>query len=470
MKGSLGVDQTERIRSIFAGRLPGFTDLVCYWFEKSREAVVLGNAKRVGLVATNSIAKNTNLPVMRRITKDLTIYEAHSDEAWVVDGAAVRVSIILFGHKSADGIQKLNGVRVANINANLTSGIDVSAAKIQPENIGRSMLGIQKSGPFDVDGELARAWMRLPLNPNGLPNSSVLKPYRNGDDLMSNCRDKWLIDLPRGLNEAEASLFEAPFKYLSETLYDAQNPNLGTLKDVRSGARDQHARLRWWEPYWPRPEMRRQIQKVPRYIVTPETAEHRLFVWMSYPTLPDKNLIVIPRDDDSIFGILQSRIHECWVTVMGNRMGKGNQRRYNNSTCFETFPFPEDFLSSSENSNAFAHTIQLSAQRLNELRESWLTPSDLVKLVDEHTPDFPRRILPTNEEAADILNKRTLTNLYNDRPAWLEHAHRELDRAVAAAYGWQDDFDNGVLTDDEILKRLFELNQTRAKSEEQTAG
>ena len=138
MKGSLGVDQTERIRSIFAGRLPGFTDLVCYWFEKSREAVVLGNAKRVGLVATNSIAKNTNLPVMRRITKDLTIYEAHSDEAWVVDGAAVRVSIILFGHKSADGIQKLNGVRVANINANLTSGIDVSAAKIQPENIGRS--------------------------------------------------------------------------------------------------------------------------------------------------------------------------------------------------------------------------------------------------------------------------------------------------------------------------------------------
>ncbi|WP_062348000.1 hypothetical protein [Novosphingobium sp. CCH12-A3] len=55
-----------------------------------------------------------------------------------------------------------------------------------------------------------------------------------------------------------------------------------------------------------------------------------------------------------------------------------------------------------------------------------------------------------------------ITNLYNARPAWLDHAHRVLDEAVADAYGWGDDFRAGLLTDDEILARLFRLNQKRA--------
>jgi hypothetical protein len=50
-----------------------------------------------------------------------------------------------------------------------------------------------------------------------------------------------------------------------------------------------------------------------------------------------------------------------------------------------------------------------------------------------------------------------LTDLYNQRPAWLGDVHKELDAAVAAAYGWPAD-----LPDDEILERLFELNQERA--------
>jgi hypothetical protein len=43
------------------------------------------------------------------------------------------------------------------------------------------------------------------------------------------------------------------------------------------------------------------------------------------------------------------------------------------------------------------------------------------------------------------------------RLAWLDNVHRELDEAVAAAYGWPAD-----LSDDEILARLFELNRERA--------
>jgi hypothetical protein len=73
---------------------------------------------------------------------------------------------------------------------------------------------------------------------------------------------------------------------------------------------------------------------------------------------------------------------------------------------------------------------------------------------------YPDRIVAADEAAAKELKKRTLTNLYNQRPAWLDHAHKALDAAVAAAYGWPAD-----LPDEEILERLFKLNQARAKKD-----
>jgi hypothetical protein len=77
---------------------------------------------------------------------------------------------------------------------------------------------------------------------------------------------------------------------------------------------------------------------------------------------------------------------------------------------------------------------------------------------------YPDRILPRDEVAAKELAKRTLTNLYNARPVWLDNAHKALDEAVAEAYGWGDDWRAGRLTEDEILARLFRLNQERAKA------
>ena len=84
-----------------------------------------------------------------------------------------------------------------------------------------------------------------------------------------------------------------------------------------------------------------------------------------------------------------------------------------------------------------AQRIAAGARRLNELREAWLNPSDLVVRVSEVVSGYPDRILQKDDEAAAIaLKKRTLTNLYNERPTWLANAHRDLDEAVAAAYGW----------------------------------
>ena len=282
LKRRLGVEVTEAMRALYTGRLPGFTDLVCYWFENARVMIEAGTATRAGLVATNSIRKNTNLPVLHRIAAATRLFEAWSEEQWTVDGAAVDVSLICFGD-IGDETARLNGEPVGAINADLTSGLDLTAAKPLGLNRNGAFLGIQKSGPFDVPGEVARAWMLEPANPNGRVNAEVLKPYWNGDDLTGRPRDIFLIDLPLGLSKADASLFASPFRHIATTPDDDGK----TIEQLRT-ALGERAGPRWWEPHWPRPEMRSRIESLRRYLVTAETAQHRVFVWLSYPCCPTR--------------------------------------------------------------------------------------------------------------------------------------------------------------------------------------
>jgi hypothetical protein len=105
-----------------------------------------------------------------------------------------------------------------------------------------------------------------------------------------------------------------------------------------------------------------------------------------------------------------------------------------------------------------AQKIAAAAKRLDELRNNWLNPHDLVMHVPEVVDGYPDRILPKDEAAAQVLKRRTLTNLYNERPSWLNNAHRNMDEAVANAYGWKPD-----MADDEMLTKLLALNVGRAK-------
>ncbi len=89
-----------------------------------------------------------------------------------------------------------------------------------------------------------------------------------------------------------------------------------------------------------------------------------------------------------------------------------------------------------------------------------LNPPDLVDIVPEVAPGYPDRILPKTAEAAAKLKTRTLTNLYNERPSWLDSAHAELDRAVASAYGWPED-----ISTEDALARLLALNLERAEKQ-----
>lgn len=454
MKRRLGVAETLAIRAAFP-TLPGFTDLVCYWFDQALNSLRAHNTQRVGLVATNSIRKGTNLPILKRIADDARLFEAWSEERWVVEGANVDVSIVCFEARSERSLGiRLNGTTVTSINADLTSGLDLTRARTLRANGSGSYLGVQKSGPFDIEGDLARRWLREPTNLNRQTNSSVLKPYWNGDDLTGRPQDKWFIDLPIGLSEQAAALYQSPYKHLSTTP-DEDGKLLTKLREELGD----RAGPRWWEPHWPRPEMRSKVKSLQRYIATPETAQHRIFVWLSWPVLPDKNLIVFPRDDDTAFGVLHSRFHEAWALRKGSDLQ--DRPRYTLTTTFETFPFPEglgpDTLAIAYADDPRARAIAHAAAALDRLRRAWLNPPELVQTVPEVVPGFPDRLLPVSPEAAATLKTRTLTNLYNQRPRWLADAHDTLDRAVAAAYGWPAD----IATED-ALARLLELNLARA--------
>lgn len=114
-----------------------------------------------------------------------------------------------------------------------------------------------------------------------------------------------------------------------------------------------------------------------------------------------------------------------------------------------------------------AEAIARAAKRLNDLREAWLNPSEWTQRVPEVIPlgmtvsPYPDRILPKPGHEKDLA-ERTLTKLYNQRPAWLDAAHKELDTAVASAYGWADY--TPAMPDEEILKRLLALNLQRKRS------
>ena len=451
--GGLGEDYVLRMFAAWKDRVPREADLVCYWFVKAGGQIASGKATRVGLVATNSIRGGANRRALQAATDEHPIFDAWSDEPWVIDGASVRVSLVCFSgsddeHRPA---KCLDGKPVDVIHSDLTArrggiGIDLTGVKRLPANAGAAFMGDTKSGPFDVAGDLARKWLSLPANPNGRPNADVLKPWANGMDLTRRPAGKWIVDFGWDMTEAEAALYEVPFGYVREHVWPKRCKN-----------RAASVRRLWWRHERPRPEMWQALDGLSRFIATPRIAKHRLFVWLDAGICPDSQVIVIARDDDVIFGILHSRFHEAWSLRLGTSLE--DRPRYTPTTTFETYPFPDglspDVAAADYADDPPAVAIAEAARGLVKLRDRWLNPPEWVEWVDEPVPGYPKRPVARGEAAAKELKSRTLTKLYNARPRWLADAHAALDAAVAAAYGW-----HAGISEDEALQNLLALNST----------
>jgi hypothetical protein len=314
-----------------------------------------------------------------------------------------------------------NAKPVGAINANLTAATDLTQACRLLENAGICFQGPVKVGPFEIEADEAGRMLAAP-NPHGRPNSDVVRPWLNASDITGQSRDMYIVDFG-SMPLEEACLYEAPFEYIRRVVKPKRDQN-------RRGRRRDY----WWQHGETVPAMRSALAPFERYVATPRVAKHRVFVWVSSRTLPDSRLYVFARADDCFFGILQSRVHEVWALATSSRHGVGNDPTYNNTTCFETFPFPWP-PGQEPVDDPRVQAIAAAAADLVARRDAWLNP--------------------VGSSPAER-KQRTLTALYNARPAWLDLAHRALDAAVLAAYDWPTN-----LSDDEILERLLALNLER---------
>ena len=456
MRGELGDEYVDKLRELWAGRVPGGADLCCYWFEKARRHIEDGKCKRAGLLATQGIRGGANREVLKRIKGSGDIFFAISDSEWVLDGANVHISMIGFDG-GAETVHTLDGAVVPQIQPNLGSlGADLSTARRLSDHERLAFIGTTKKAPLDISFDVAIDMLRSP-NPHRRPNSDVLRLYLNAADVTGRTERRWIIDFGADMDEGAASLYERPFRHVRENVYP-----------LRRDHREPVQRTFWWRLARPCPDLFQAVRELPRFLVTTVVSKHRLFAWQDAPINPDHQLVVFVRSDDYLFGILQSRVHEVWALKMGTRLE--TRPRYTPTTCFETFPFPTP-------PEVHRSAIAEAARELNTLRENWLNPPEWIR---EEVLEFPGsttgpwsryvrhagadgigtvrfpRSVPRDADSAAKLAKRTMTNLYNARPEWLAEAHRRLDEAVFAAYGWLP-----TLTDDQILTYLLQLNLAR---------
>ncbi len=427
LRRNLGDIYVDNLLKLYKDRVPAEADLVTYWFEKARRMVEHKQVRAVGLVATQGIRGGANREVLKRIAETGNIFMAWSDRDWINEGAAVHISIVGFDGGD-EKKHSLNGVAVEDIHVDLSSGVDTTEADKLTENEDICFRADEKGGPFDIDAGEASKMLSAPMNVNGRPNSDVVRRWVNADDITGRPRQMWIIDF-FGMEESQAAKYELPFETLRERI-KAEQESPDEEKRVAK------PRTRWWLHRRPGSEMRTAVAGLTRFIATITTGKYRLFVWLDHSVLPDHQLYIFARDDDYFFGVLHSRAHEVWARAQGTQLREVESGfRYTPTSTFETFPFPWPPGKEPQDSPLVV-AIAEAARELVRERDNWLNPPGA---------------------APEELAKLTLTNLYNKRPKWLENAHRKLDEAVFAAYGWP-----ATLTDAELLERLLALNQARA--------
>ena len=411
MLTELGDDYTNRLRETYSDELDGAVDLCCYWFEQARAQIAAGRAQRAGLLATQAIRFSSNRRTLERIKETGDIFAAYDDLEWKPEepgSAAVHVAIVCFDDGS-ERVKTRNGSPASDIDTRLTDALHLDQAQRLPQNAGICFEGVKKGGPFDLTPQQAAA-MLADTNPNGKPNSDVVKRYVIGRDLNGKPQERWLIDFG-AMPEPDAQLYSLPYQHC-----------LMHVQPKRATNREHRRREQWWLHGRNRVELREAITPLTRYVGTCQVSKHRLFHFINADTTPDCTIDIFGRESDYFLGILESRFHKVWTAAIGTQLE--SRPRYIISECFEKFPFPTPTESQRQ-------AVAAAARTLDEQRRNVCQPRGV--------------------------HRRTMTSLYNENPPWLQGAHAALDAAVAAAYGWPAD-----LGEPEILRALVRLNVSGA--------
>ncbi len=464
MRDALGDAYTEALRQTYAGRVSDSSDLVMYWWQKAAELVAAGQVERFGFITTNSLRQTFNrrvlAPFLEGEAPALTLTLAVPDHPWVdaADGAAVRVAftvaeraapgrpegelltvtreVVAEGEDAADVTFRTQAGR---IQADLSIGADLDAVVALQANGGLANRGVQLFGAGFIVTPADAQTLGLGTVP-GLDQH--LRRYYNGRDLTDKPRGVLVIDL-FGLKADEViDRFPAVYQHVFEKVKPERDQNNRATY-----------RNNWWFFGEPRKEMRKALTALPRYIATVETAKHRLFQFLDADVLPDNKLVVIALDDAYALGVLSSRSHQVWALATGSHLGVGNDPVYVKSRCFDPFPFPAATEAQRADIRKLAEQLDVHRKR-QQAAHPTLTLTDLYNVVEKLKAGPMASLEPP-------LTPKEQTTHEHGLAAVVRELHRQLDAAVAAAYGWPTD-----LPEAEVLTRLVALNAARQQEEQ----
>jgi hypothetical protein len=432
--GTLGTDYREYLVQHLAHQKKGIADLCAYFF--LRVSQIIHEGGRCGLLATKTIAQGDTREVGLDQMEEAgwTITRAITSRKWP-GTAAVQVALLWLQKGKWKGKYILDDKPVIGINSSLNES--ESSRGNEFSLIANSALSFTGS-KLDATGFILQpeeAHMLVLRNPR---NNDVLFPFLNADDVNSQpdqSPTRWVIN------------FRAWPLELAETYPDCMSIVREKVKPQREKQNDKGGKELWWQYLRPRPALYSALTKLKRTLVIPIHSKYMICVWKETNLVFSHALCIIALEDEAYFALLQSTFHDAWARETSSSLGE--TLRYTPSKCFDTFPFPRNLQVLTEISelyNSHRQSIMLSGQEgLTQTYNRF------------HDPD---------ETAVDIVRLRKL--------------HKEMDEAVALAYGWDDlELEHGfhetkqglryTISEEarrEVLGRLLKLNHERYAEEE----
>jgi hypothetical protein len=414
LRQELGDEYVEKVYQKFPD-VKGQPDFCVFWFRKASD--LLDEKGRAGLVATNSISQVSGREASLEyvVNNGGIIYDAISTQEWSGD-AAVHVSIVNWA-KQAPKQRFLDSVLVPLISSSLKNEISVTSAVRLQANTNISFQSCELSGKgFIISQEDAEEWVQKDSK-----NRNVLKKMLDGKGLTNpNEKLDWVIDF-NDMSIEEASEYKLPFQRVKEK-----------VKPERDINKRKARQLNWWQFGEKRPAMRKALQGLGCYFAIPKIVKWVMFTTVDISILPCEANMVIASDDFYVLGILTSKVHRLWVKAQSSTLE--DRTRYTNTTCFETFPFPQLEPNSTTKAKQAIEKIRAAMQELHQYRSQQMESKQwgITKLYNEY---------------------------FHEPASQLYKLHAKLDKLVMQAYSFSED--------DDILSKLLELNMQLAEREKQ---
>ncbi len=455
IREDLGDGYVETLRAAYSN-VPESADFVMYWWHKAAEECLACRTRRFGFITTNSIRQTFNRRVVKRALElGVSLRFAIPDHPWVdtADGAAVRIAMTvgaldytlpekgsvaepppdpsrLPGELQVVSKEVANAdeisVEILCLRGRIGSGLNIGADLEDVVELESNSLIANNGVMLGSRGFIVEASDAIQGSP------SVLRPIINGNDILQRSRHARVIDF-FGLNPDQA-------RSAAPACYERV---LTTVKPERDSNRRASRRNNWWLFGEVMPKMRKSLELLNRYIVTAETAKHRIFSFLEARVVPEHPLIAIALPDAFHLGILSSRTHIIFALAAGGTLE--DRPRYNKSRCFDPFPFPE--CSEAQKARIRDLAEALDAHRKRAQADHGLGLTDIYNVLEKVRAG---ESLPAKDKAVhDAALVSTLKQLHDD-----------LDSAVADAYGWP-----WPLADADILARVVALNTHRAAEE-----